>query len=94
MQRFLDILSRTLASLSLTAFVFGLCLAPPDIATAQTGQNNCTNGGGGQTTCKANADNSGCTQATEGKQCDTALACTCQGGTSQNPCVCAGSSSR
>jgi hypothetical protein len=90
MQRFMDILSRVLASISLLMLVLGIGLLPPNIASAQTG-GGCTNGGGGATTCAANAAGDGCSAATSGQQCDSNnLACTCIPGSIQVPCQCAG----
>lgn len=63
------------------AIVLGL--ATPAFAQTPT---TCVNGGGGFTTCVAKPSGLECTEATEGKRCDTPVACRCVAGVRGCPC--------
>ena len=88
MRTILEVFSNVLGGVSIMLLAFGLTFGSPKIALAQSQSGfNCTNGGGGNTKCVANADNDGCTVATNGAQCDANASCTC-GSSTTAPCEC------
>lgn len=84
-------LARVIEVLSAFVLIVGLVVAPLNFSFAddEYAATDCTNGGGGKTSCAVNSAKDGCTVGTAGKQCDHHISCTCISNAAK-PCFCGG----
>ena len=78
-------IGRMLMGTGVASIVLSLALAAPMSAYASSSAANCTNGGGGNTTCAKDSTGT-CSEATSGKKCDTPADCNCTSTASGCPC--------